>query len=283
MSYTIRPLTSVDDFVRVFELERRVWALPSGDDAVPVNVFVATVKCGAILLGAFDEDDSLAGFVYSFPGLRHGRLLQWSHMLGVDEPHRAHGLGRRLKLAQRELALAHGVTRIEWTFDPLQVENAHLNLGVLGASASEYLEDVYGPSDSPLHAGTPTDRLVAGWDLDSDEVRQLCDELATGPRPARPASGRVDALPVNRVRREERWVVCDGEPDLTCEAPALEVLIPPAFTGMLREVPARAREWRLQTREVFRTYVARGYVATAFGRHDDGGRYVLTLPSPAAR
>jgi len=276
MSYTIRPLASIDDFLRVFELERRVWTLPSGDDAVPVNLFAATVKCGAILLGAFDEDGSLVGFVYSFPGLRHGRLLQWSHMLGVDQPHRAHGVGRRLKLAQRERALAQGVARIEWTFDPLQVENAHLNLNVLGAEASEYLDDVYGASNSPLHAGAATDRLVAHWDLDSDKVRQLCDEPGRAQGICPPAGGRVAAVPVNRLRREGRWVVCDGEPDLTCEAPALAVLIPPAFTELLHEAPALARDWRLQTRQVFRKYLGRGYVATAFVRDDGGGRYVMT-------
>lgn len=283
MSYSIRPLTSVDDFVRVFELERRVWALPSGDDAVPVNLFAATVKCGAILLGAFDEGGGLAGFVYSFPGVRHGRLIQWSHMLGVDEGHRGRGLGRSLKLAQRERALAQGVARIEWTFDPLQVENAHLNLNVLGAEASEYVDDLYGASDSPLHAGAATDRLVARWDLDSDKVRHLCDESGGGLGIGPPTGGWVAAVPVNTLRREGRWVVCDGEPDLSCEAPALAVLIPRAFTELLREAPACARAWRLQTRQVFRRYLDRGYVATAFVRDEGGGRYVLTRPTPAAR
>jgi len=80
---------------------------------------------------------------------------------------------------------------------------------------------------------------------------------------------------VNRVRREGRWIVCDGEPDLSCEGVALAALIPPAFTEMLRDAPSLAREWRLQTRRVFRAYFERGFVATGFERHADGGRYVL--------
>jgi len=273
MPFTIRPLTSVADFARVFELERRVWALPNGDDAVPVNLFAATVKCGAILLGAFDEHGRLAGFVYSFPAVRQGQLIQWSHMLGVGEEHRGRGLGRALKLAQREQALAQGVTCIEWTFDALQVENAHLNLHLLGAEAGEYLEDVYGASESPLHAGTATDRLVARWDLTSERVRAACERSG-----APPGTPRQDAAPapVNRVRREGRWLVPDGEPDLSCAGPALAVLIPPAFTGMLRDAPDVAREWRAQTRRAFREYFDRGYVATAFVRDEHGGRYLLT-------
>jgi predicted GNAT superfamily acetyltransferase len=282
MSCSIRPLTTVDDFARVFDLERRVWALPNGDDAVPVNLFAATVKCGAILLGAFDEAGGLAGFVYSFPGVRHGRLIQWSHMLGVGEGHRGRGLGRALKLAQREQALAQGVTRVEWTFDPLQAGNAHLNLHVLGAQASEYLDDVYGASESPLHAGAATDRLVAGWDLRSDEVRRLCDEPAGGASGERPADRPGVAIAVNRVRREGRWIVCDGEADPSCEELALAVLVPPAFTEMLRDAPSLAREWRLQTRRAFRAYFERGFVATAFARGEDGGRYVLSRGQPAA-
>jgi len=276
MPYAIRRLVSTDDFTRVFDLERRVWSLPNGDDAVPVNVFAATVECGAILLGAFDDDGDLAGFVYSFPGVRHGRTIQWSHMLGVDEAHRGLGLGRALKLAQRREALARGVSRIEWTFDPLQAGNAHLNLGVLGAVAGEYLEDVYGASESPLHAGAATDRLVAAWDLESDEVRRLSGEPGAGTASGLPAAGLADAAPVNRVRREGNWVLCDGEPDLSHGAPTLAVLVPPAFTGMLREAPDLARTWRELTRRVFRAYLGRGYVATGFARAEDGGRYVLT-------
>jgi len=275
MPFTIRLLSSVDDFARVFDLERRVWALPNGDDAVPVNLFAATVKCGAILLGAFDEAGSLAGFVYSFPGVRHGRPLHWSHMLGVSEEHRGRGLGRALKLAQRREALALGVTRIEWTFDPLQAGNAHLNLGVLGAVAGEYLEDVYGASESPLHAGAATDRLVASWDLQSDTVRRRCDEPAGEPAAGRAPLGPTGVTPVNRACRKGRWTVCCGDPALSSDAPALAVLVPPAFTEMLRDAPSLAREWRLQTRRVFRAYFERGFVAAGFERHADGGRYVL--------
>jgi predicted GNAT superfamily acetyltransferase len=273
MPFTIRSLVSVDDFARVFELERRVWALPNGDDAVPVNLFAATVKCGAILLGGFDELDHLAGFVYSFPGVRHGRSIQWSHMLGVDEGHRGRGLGRALKLAQRQEALAQGVSCIEWTFDPLQVENAHFNLQVLGAEAGEYLEDVYGASESPLHAGTATDRLVARWNLAGDRVLAAC-EGPGGPVVA-PGQLRRDAVPVNHVRHSGRLAVCDGEPDLSAEAEVLAVRIPAAFTAMLRDAPDLARAWREHTRRVFRAYLERDYVAREFVRDDDGGRYLL--------
>ena len=105
----------------------------------------------------------MVGFVYSIVGMKPGQVLQWSHMLGVLAEYRNSGLGRALKLAQRERALAQGYDLIEWTFDPLQALNAHLNFSKLGVVAEEYHRNVYGESTSVLHKGTPTDRLVAQW------------------------------------------------------------------------------------------------------------------------
>ena len=98
------------------------------------------------------------------------------------------GIGRRLKLAQREDALARGISLIEWTFDPLQTKNAYFNICRLGAIARRYLTDVYGSTSSPLHAGLPTDRLVAEWHLESERVV----DILAGKEPARgPSVERV--------------------------------------------------------------------------------------------
>jgi predicted GNAT superfamily acetyltransferase len=92
-------------------------------------------------------------------------------MLAVNPDYRNRGIGRRLKLLQREEALGRGIRRMEWTFDPMEIKNSFLNLNKLGAVARRYAPDFYGLSASPLHGRVPTDRLYAEWWLDSDRVR----------------------------------------------------------------------------------------------------------------
>ena len=166
----IRPLTTIEDCRRVAELERTVWGYTDAEDVVPPPVLVVSIKRGGILLGAFDEAGMMQGFVYSMPGLKDGQVTQWSHMLGVLPAARAAGIGMQLKLAQRARALELGIELIEWTYDPLQALNAHFNFARLGVVVEHYEENVYGASSSPLHAGSPTDRLVARWRLDEPHV-----------------------------------------------------------------------------------------------------------------
>jgi predicted GNAT superfamily acetyltransferase len=94
-------------------------------------------------------------------------------MLAVRDKYRNAGLGRQMKLLQREDALAHGFELIEWTFDPLEIKNSFLNVERLGAIARRYNINQYGISSSPLQGGLPTDRLVAEWWLKSKRVDQL--------------------------------------------------------------------------------------------------------------
>ena len=147
----IRDLTTLDECRQVAELEKEIWAYTDAEDIVPPPVLIVSVKRGGILLGAFDRDGVLQGFVYSIPAVKEGRLTQWSHMLGVTREARDSGLGAALKFAQRERALAMGIELVEWTFDPLQALNAHLNFAKLGVVVEQYEENIYGDSSSPLH------------------------------------------------------------------------------------------------------------------------------------
>src|ERR1700676_4694713 len=111
------------------------------------------------------------------PGPRSGRIYLHSHMLAVRKEHRNSGLGRRLKLLQREDALSRGIELIEWTFDPLEIKNSYLNIEKMGAIARRYNINQYGITSSPLQGGLPSDRLIAEWWLKSRRVETL---LATG-------------------------------------------------------------------------------------------------------
>src|SRR5688572_5623632 len=165
----IKDLTTIEEFRQVVALEQAIWGYTDQGDLVTVPVFIFTVHRGATLIGAFESGGRMVGFAYGVIGLKDGRPMQWSHMAGVLPEFRG-GLGYRLKLVQRERALAQGLDLIEWTFDPLQAMNAHFNFAKLGGVAEEYAANFYGESTSALHRGTPTDRLVLSWKITEPHV-----------------------------------------------------------------------------------------------------------------
>jgi len=182
----VAPVTELADYERCVELQLAVWGYSDGD-LIPKRVFIVACYIGGQVIGAFDRE-VLVGFAMALPGYRDGKAYLHSHMLAVLPEYRNAGLGRRLKLAQRDDALARGIDRMEWTFDPLEIKNAHLNIARLGAIARRYLPDFYGPSSSTLQGGLPTDRLVAEWWLDSRRVRRILSETAAEEAPAQSAA-----------------------------------------------------------------------------------------------
>jgi predicted GNAT superfamily acetyltransferase len=172
----IRPCQGLDEFGACVQLQVDVWGY--GDrDVIPRRVFVVAKKIGGQVIGAF-EDENLVGFAMALPGISNGRLYLHSHMLAVNPNHRNQGIGRRLKLFQREDALARGIRHMEWTFDPLEIKNSFLNIAKLGTVVRRYEPNFYGVSSSRLQGEVPTDRLLAEWWLDSDWV---CSTLAGEP------------------------------------------------------------------------------------------------------
>ena len=269
----IRDLTSLDDCRKVVELEKAIWGYADSDDVVGVPILIVTTRRGGVLLGAFDDRGEMVGFVYSLPGLKDGKPTQWSHMLGVVPEVRDSGLGTTLKLAQRRRALAMGIELIEWTYDPLQALNAHLNFTKLGIVVSEYEENIYGDSASVLHKGTPTDRFVAEWWLRQPHVeRRIAAKPAATPR----SNGVFDAPAILETGRDGTRLVPRAF-DLTRTNRRLSVEIPPAFGDMLASAPEVAMRWRLATRAIFTAYFARGYRAVDFflDQRTRAGRYLL--------
>jgi predicted GNAT superfamily acetyltransferase len=171
---TIRKCVGIDELNACVALQKEVWNF-SDLDLIPLRMFVVSQKIGGQTIGAFHDDD-LVGFAFSIPGSRAGHAYLHSHMLAVRDSFRNHGLGRKLKLAQREDAIQQGFELLEWTFDPLEIKNAHLNLSRLGAITRRYSVNHYGHSSSPLQGGLPTDRLVAEWWLNSKRVINLLDK-----------------------------------------------------------------------------------------------------------
>ena len=171
----VRLCKGLDELNACVALQKEVWSF-SDYDLIPLRLFVVAEKIGGQVIGAFDAGQ-LVGFVMSIPGARDRKAYLHSHMLAVRDSYRNSGVGRRLKLFQRDDALAHGLELIEWTVDPLEIKNAWLNIERLGAISRRYNLNQYGISSSPLQGGLPTDRLVAEWWLRSERVESL---LKTG-------------------------------------------------------------------------------------------------------
>ena len=177
-SIVLRRCQGLDEMRCCVALQKEVWNFTDAE-LVPLRMFVVAEKVGGQVLGAFNGSE-MVGFILSVPGTRNGRVYLHSHMLAVREDYRNRGLGRRLKLLQREEALARGIELIEWTFDPLEIKNAYLNIERLGAIARRYNINQYGITSSPLQGSLPSDRLIAEWWLKSKRVETL---LAKGKNP----------------------------------------------------------------------------------------------------
>jgi len=237
----LRTCHGTDEFTACVALQKEVWNF-SDTDLIPLRMFVVASKIGGQVIGAF-AGETLIGFALSIPGSRRGHSYLHSHMLAVRESYRNLGLGRRLKLAQREDAIARGFDLMEWTFDPLEIKNAHLNIARLGAIARRYTINQYGCSSSPLQGGLPTDRLVAEWWLNSSRVRSMLEGNSVPPF-----------------------------------IPELEVQVPSAVYQWKSSADLKdnARSLQLENRELFRNAFSRGLAVLDYRRDSqNNGTFIL--------
>lgn len=235
----LRTCHTVPDMQSALNIQRDVWNF-NENELVPVRLFVVGEKIGGHVLGAF-EGDRMVGFAYGLPGYRNGHAYIHSHMLGVLEAYRNTGVGRALKLFQREITLRQGFDLIEWTFDPLEIKNAFLNIEKLGAITRRYTLNQYGITSSPLQGGLPSDRLYAEWWIRSRRVETL---LETGAHPP---------------------VVVDGHIDVPAEIYAWKA-----------EKDPRAAQVQSRNRDMFLKSFANGKAVLAYERDSGGnGRFLL--------
>jgi predicted GNAT superfamily acetyltransferase len=234
----IRTLESAEDMKVCVELQQRIWGY-SEIDTVPDQIFIVAKKTGGQVMTACDGELPV-GFALAFAAARDGLTYLHSHMVGVVGEYQNLGVGRMLKLAQRDDALDRGINLIEWTFDPLQLKNAHFNIQRLGAVVRRYIPNLYGRTSSPLHAGLPTDRLVAEWWVRS----RLVEDALAGKRRA-------------------------ASPD--CE----RISIPAGIREICRDEPLTAEKIQTNLRERFLENIAAGRAAAGFDFDGEQGSYLL--------
>jgi predicted GNAT superfamily acetyltransferase len=263
---SLRALSRSADYDAAVELQRRTWG-SDFSDVVPASILKISQKVGGISAGAFAGDGSLLGLIYGLTGIRDGRPLHWSHMMAVAPEARDLGIGTRLKAYQRELLLPLGVEEVEWTFDPLEARNAHLNFNHLGAEVEEYVQDMYeGETGSELWRGIGTDRLILVWRIASARVEgALADRRAGAAEPFR-------AAPVLNEGNLEH-----GELPAEPGARRVRIEVPPNIQELKESDLAEAAAWRASSRWAFESCLARGYRVEAFYRDPESGRCFYCL------
>ena len=273
--YELRPFRSMADYRACVRLQEETWG-EGFSERVPTAILKVGQILGGVSAGAWAPGGELAGFVFGLTGLRDGNVVHWSDMLAVGRAHRDAGLGRRLKAYQRARLLEKEVETMFWTFDPLQARNAHLNLHHLGAVVREYRENMYGDTDSPLHAGIGTDRFVARWEMTSPRVVARMDG-ARAPGDVLDPDGALRVL--GWVEREDGRPA-PGEPDLAAvdeSAPGgLLMAIPSNLPTLMHADPGLARAWREATRAVCRAVLDQGGEVREFYRGPLTSDYLLT-------
>jgi predicted GNAT superfamily acetyltransferase len=242
-SLQIRPLETLPEFSEVVALQQEIWGFHDVE-LLPRRLFVVASKIGGQVLGGYDRD-KLVAFCLCIPGLKPGRGgYLYSHMLGVLGPYRNTGLGRRMKLVQRDFALASGVDLIEWTFDPLEIKNAFFNIEKLGAIMRRFIHNQYGTTTSHLHGGLPTDRLIAEWHLGSPRA--------------------IEVLSSDRLPRASK------------EDEAVRIAVPADIAEIRKKDPKRARSVQATVGSQFDEFFSKGFAVTGFERTNEFGTYLLT-------
>jgi predicted GNAT superfamily acetyltransferase len=236
-------LTEFSEFDACVELQQKTWQYSAGE-LLPRRVFFLAEKLGGHVLGAYDGE-SLVGFNLGMPAQRRGIGYIHSQMLAVLPEYRNTGVGRRMKLLQRDIALEQGVRVIEWTYDPLEIKNSFFNLARLGVISRKYIPDFYGVSTSPLQGGLPTDRLYAEWWIDSDHTK----------------------------------AVLSGEQ--SAEKVVATVSVPAQIYAWKAERDHRAHEVQTANRTLLQKYFADGLAIVGYTREADGGGTYLLGEAPA--
>lgn len=249
----VRELTSAKDLHTASALLAAIWR-PT--DPMPFEMLRVIQHIGGYVSGAY-EAGTMIGACAAFPTAGGGLH---SHITGVAL--RGQGVGFAIKRHQREWALAHGITTISWTFDPLVRRNAYFNLAKLAARAVRYEEDFYGEMPDELNAGDPSDRLLLEWPLDRPEVVAAVEgDRAVWTTPGDDVAILLDEDAAGRPRTAGPH----GRPLLAIGTPA--------DIGALRVCyPELAVEWRFAQRAAFATALAAGHRVTGITR---SGHYLL--------
>lgn len=254
----IAELTRHRERVAASELLARVWRVPPAESPLPADLITALGRAGGCVLGASTSDGTLVGVTVGFAGAP-GSDRVYSYIAGVDASAAGRGVGRQLKLAQRDWALERGAAVLTWTYDPLIRRNAHFNLNRLGAGVTRFIKNYYPPMLDPVNAGDRPDRFVVEWVLSEEPVgRPLPADAATSPVVL---AAEADLEPAMRLAEVD-----------TAALGTVRAWVPPDIEWLRMSHPKLGRRWRRAGRKVFRALFADGFRPVGV---DADGHYVF--------
>jgi predicted GNAT superfamily acetyltransferase len=231
------------------ELYRSVFGYDHPSYGLNPRLLAGLAGNGGSVVGALDADDQLVGFAYGFLGSDGRQTYHYSQAAVVAAGLQGKGLGRRLKLAQRQEALNWGSTSMRWAYDPLLTRNAHFNLDVLGAQGVRFLPEMY---DEP-----GTDRILVAWDLTVE-----------------PGTHPVPELPdLAGATWGEMIKEADGGSD------RLLLPLPSNIAAIRASEPDSAADLAGRVREILIKVFDRGYRAVSCGLQGDTACYVFRSPT----
>ncbi|MFQ5824711.1 MAG: hypothetical protein ACE5JB_11690 [bacterium] len=272
MLLSLRQLHTHEEYEACIALQKEAWG-ENFSECVPAAILMVAQKIGGVTAGAFDANGKLLGFVFGLTGVKEGRLVHWSHMLAVRKGNRGQGIGRRLKLYQRERLLELGIEIAYWTYDPLVARNAHLNLNKLGTRIQEYVPDMYlDDSGSDLHRGIGMDRFIVEWPIADKRVQQAISGKLQS------ADFRLTQAPVVNTELRKDGTPVPIERKLPTNQ-AVQVEIPFNIESIQEGSLKLAAKWRANTKRAFFWYLDKAYKVTAFYREPKSNRCFYILVS----
>ncbi len=269
--YAIRRVTTMEESIKISYLMIDIWEM-SELEAVPTFEMRAVADIGTVLMAyQYDEPDEPIGYIYAYPNFDKEHYKHYSHMMGIRKDWQSKGVGYNLKLAHRKLALESDpkIYAIEWTVDPLLPNNAALNFGKLGCVCSTYKVNYYGlPRDIGIYMGVPTDRFLAKWILESDDVIAKLDGVK---KPD--LEDLLSRLPVLNSIEDDEFTPLDVSEDEVQRTGAFLVEVPSDFQRIREKSVETAVDWRLRFRDICLSYFGSGWeVCDYFSFKSTSGR-----------
>jgi predicted GNAT superfamily acetyltransferase len=243
-----------------------VWRREDGQPPLPPELAWAFAHSGNYVALALAGDAAVAAAI-GFRGEDPDGLLLHSHIAGVLPSWQGSGVGYLIKQHQRSWAIANGLDRITWTFDPLVSRNAYFNVVKLGAQLTRYYVDFYGQMVDGINDGDETDRCLVTWRLRSaGATAAAAGRLAPADIASVRAAGAAELL----VR------AADGSPRLTLTDDDVRLVqVPDDVVTMRHSRPAASQEWRRALRRALVPAFEEGLEVVGVSRDS---WYVLTRP-----